>query len=692
MTAGRTKTSLYIALIVGFWGASLAWWHRGETRPPAWDESVHLHLALDYAAALTKGVPVTVSWASVYPPLYHLSLMPFVAPGIPVQSRTLGAHLLYATLFMLAIAYFLRRRKFPPEAVLGVGLLFAACTLVVFTARRPLIDFALTAWVTAAMAVLFASDRFQNRGLTLLFGVLCGLGFLLKPQYGFFFVIPVLVALYEEPPDRRVLKTLFLAFALCAGIAALWYGWQGAYFLKNAIYLGAERGTAEGDPSFRTPAGMLFYVRALWKQFGPAALAVTVIGWALLPFDRDRPRRWIGFLLAWVASGYLMMTIVNNKDERYTLPMLPALLLLSAAGWRRWLEKPAGRTVFLTLAAGACAWTTLHFDQPVREEWPHLAMGRLIEAERDRRRPFPLVSLLSNHVSFFPRNLRFVLRSHGQQIGAASPGDPTRDFTEFLITKSGDLGPDSDDLRKEWDKVKQSGRAYKLLYPQIKTFPLPDGSVATIYKRDPSHRFAISGLSPQALEERIAKVAAARIKGPLKVQVDSSSADLTRGRITKATISGGPWMVRDLPLARGEIVAEKVWLNLYHVWDHNGLGLMAFERLTPKATIKADDVEALLKRKAKGVRDPQVRFEKGKVLLKLSLHGIPLAARARVDIEQGRALYLVTEHLSIGPVPLPGFLFGKIHRYAVPLEPIHSFPGTLNIKTVRIEDGVIQIN
>ena len=71
------------------WGALLilflvhvgyfSWWMGTDTRPPAWDESHHLRIALEYKEELGAG-----RWGrllrpvfSNYPPLYHLSLALF---------------------------------------------------------------------------------------------------------------------------------------------------------------------------------------------------------------------------------------------------------------------------------------------------------------------------------------------------------------------------------------------------------------------------------------------------------------------------------------------------------------------------------------------------------------------------------------------------------------------------------------
>src|SRR5579859_764188 len=62
-------------------GISLKHFINGERRPPAWDQSVHLEIALDYHKAIHEG-----RWKDVFhlapkpgmppfPPLYHLGLM-----------------------------------------------------------------------------------------------------------------------------------------------------------------------------------------------------------------------------------------------------------------------------------------------------------------------------------------------------------------------------------------------------------------------------------------------------------------------------------------------------------------------------------------------------------------------------------------------------------------------------------------
>src|SRR5205814_2043682 len=108
-----------------------------------------------------------------------------------------------------------------------------------------------------------------------------------------------------------------------------WYFWQAPYFLSKASSLAIESQGAGMDP--HTLAGWLVYIRWLKLQMGAPSLLFTLAG-AILAFWR-RPREGNGFLVSWILSGYVTLTLLVNKDPRHTLALLPALALLAARGW-----------------------------------------------------------------------------------------------------------------------------------------------------------------------------------------------------------------------------------------------------------------------------------------------------------------------------------------------------------------------
>src|SRR5262245_39063900 len=110
-----------------------AWWMKADSRPPAWDESHHLRIALEYRRALGQG-----DWGrlfrpsySNYPPLYHLGLAALLRPDAGAASpagfnadvdRAVSVNLFYLALLIVSLLV-LGTRMHSPEAGLCAALL-----------------------------------------------------------------------------------------------------------------------------------------------------------------------------------------------------------------------------------------------------------------------------------------------------------------------------------------------------------------------------------------------------------------------------------------------------------------------------------------------------------------------------------------------------------------------------------------
>lgn len=131
-----------------------------------------------------------------------------------------------------------------------------------------------------------------------------------------------------------------------------WYGANWLFVLSNGWAY------AETAHYYITcPAGSLCwwttYLRFLPLQMSPFLCGLPLLsGWGSL--DRREAVLWATY-----GSGYLLYTLVDIKDVRFTLPLLPLLAVLSAGGIQkacRWLEERWGAWA---LQRGVCAGLVL---------------------------------------------------------------------------------------------------------------------------------------------------------------------------------------------------------------------------------------------------------------------------------------------------------------------------------------------
>jgi len=149
---------------------------------------------------------------------------------------------------------------------------------------------------------------------------------LTKWTFPFFVVLPA--AWFA----RKNLKNAALAAGIAAAIAAYWYV-PAARGLAQFQNINSAGGVTEGDPGRLSVQALIFYARAMegYQMFLPLFLAF-ICGAVFLAKKFDRA--WIPIVL-WIAGGWLGLLLFQNKDPRYSAPLLPAAALVTALIFQR---------------------------------------------------------------------------------------------------------------------------------------------------------------------------------------------------------------------------------------------------------------------------------------------------------------------------------------------------------------------
>jgi len=679
---------IYALLLLVLFPASILWWHDADSRPSSMDETRHMQLAVDYRRWLIDGVPLTDGWSHVYPPLYHLSIIPAVSLGIPSETKVALTYLFDLVMLLIGCLLITRIAGRPDTEGVLAAFLCVGFSAVFYTSRRALIDFPLMAWTTLTVALLARTNGFATRRESLLFGAAAGIGLLIKAPFIFFLWGPILFVFFRSREENKI-RNLFWAFALALLIGAPWYFWQSAYFISKGWGLAGEW-TANGT-SPRTLSGWLYYPRLLNLQMGLASLVFTVVGIAAGLFRKSD--RASGIVTAWILSGYLTLSLLVNKDMRHTLPLLPGLALLAAWGWGFRATSSWKRVLVLVAGPALLFFNMRHFDLPIKEDWKHAPIISLMTQWHDSTQPFLTASILSHHPYFFARTIKWSAFQRGVALQTVSSGDSDTSFAEFIVERPGDQGTETLVLERQWQDLKPASRAFQSLYTSGGTFVLPDQSHAILYRRNPHPRFQIEFITREQLAKHIAVALQQWVRGPLAVTVQASPQGLLDGHLDRVQLSCAQCSVKGLPLRQVDVVIEKPWLNLYRLWDENRLGLLAFESLKPSFRIEAADLPPLLA-KVRGLTDANVQFKEGRVLVRARYQGIPLAAQAHVLIQVSKypSLDAILDRISIAHIPLPGWILGKAHYQSLLLYPVPDFPGQILVNHVSIEDGELLIS
>jgi hypothetical protein len=315
-----------------------------------WDESGYLQFALSNFDALhDQGVwtfAKTVGGRGTFGPLLPL----VTSLTYPIVGRGIFGSLLALTLFyaaLVAATYGLARRFVAASWAVVAALAVAAMPAVADYTR--LFHFALpaTACMTAALWALVRSDRFRHAPWAIAFGLFVALTLLARTMTVAFvpgFALAAGAQFVVGTPDVRVrLRNLALAAATAAIVAGPWY-------IANArsvydLYIGTGYGegaiaygrhypiTSWGYWTKELRLDLSYFwlplSAALFLCFG-LALAYRVGRWRR-PGRRPRTTRAAGVvaLVVVVLEGYLVLTSSRNEGTAFSLPWLPALVVLA---------------------------------------------------------------------------------------------------------------------------------------------------------------------------------------------------------------------------------------------------------------------------------------------------------------------------------------------------------------------------
>jgi 4-amino-4-deoxy-L-arabinose transferase-like glycosyltransferase len=526
-------------LVALFWLAQVvanSWWLKVDTRPPMYDTAGHAINALRLAETPFVMHPSTalnlVLETKPYPPFVYLVSSPFARLLGPTVDAFLGSHAVFMAILLFA-TYALGRRLDRPRTGVAAAFLVGMYPILYGLSRHYLLDIPLVAMVTLALCFLLYSDDFRRLGPSVLLGVSLGLGMLTKWTFGLFVSAPLVVsvqAMLLRTSPRR-LRNACLAVGLGGLIAGPWYLYHLEY-LRSFVRIGGLNAAAlEGDPAVRSLEAWTYYADALVNHhlFVPFA-ALFVVGLVLF-LARCGLTRPVLVLLAWVIVPYVVLSNFVNKDIRYMLPCLPALSLITALGLGQIRSAKIARVLWAAVAAyalvqfagltfgishrlhtrfvpprvsldlGAVDLTlyqeVVHIASPPRtEDWPIQAiLADILQDSAEHLHTGEDIALLvvPNRPFFEAQGFRFYAMADRLPIQVSSiTGVVAKDAggqletADYVVTKTGDLGPawSLQDAVAVTQALQSPGNNLSRRFVQFGEYPLPDGSIAQLYRHD----------------------------------------------------------------------------------------------------------------------------------------------------------------------------------------------------------------
>jgi 4-amino-4-deoxy-L-arabinose transferase-like glycosyltransferase len=342
--------------------ASTIMWTLRDKTPPPWDPSDHLITAYDYYRPLAHGQVSQFGrefffGTHYYAPLIHIVGSLFflifgasrlsgvavniVSLGILLAStRWLGDHLYSTDEPEITKSSAGKGPTAPSNNLIGnsrrltagaiAAVLVACYHFPAWLLHDAFLDYPLMAIVAASFALLIKAGDFHVRRDAVLFGIAAGLGLLAKQTFPFFFILPAVyvVARAILTKDVKALTNLALAGLIAFAVAAVWY----APHFKDVISIYRANQLAAIDeneaPLFSFMSNVVYLHGLISFQVQVVFGILFIVG---LLFSVAQWRRQSTMLYLWIASGIGSFTCLANKDLRYTVPILPAVALISVA-------------------------------------------------------------------------------------------------------------------------------------------------------------------------------------------------------------------------------------------------------------------------------------------------------------------------------------------------------------------------
>jgi hypothetical protein len=698
-------------------------WVSIDRHPPEWDYANHLERALDCHRTLAN--PAADRFAEImgasqfYPPL-AICAAGILYFAFPVAALTAQAVMLAFLAVGLLAVYGLGRHVADPATGLLAAFFLGTAPFVIFSLLNFQLDLPLTAMVALALYALVRAEAFSRPGWTVGLGLIWGFGLLTKPTFPVYALAPVLWTVGQAAgigKRRRRFAWLGLAVVIAVAVALPWYGPRlfglPRLFLNRSFKFAAFEGHA---PAFSSTA-LLYYPTTFPSQFGLLATLCFLGG--LLAVRRFRDHRAV----LWVAAltPFLLVTLIQNKNLRYSLPALSAAAVVAALGARALPTVPRGLAVGACVVLGVLQVTLSAFMLPTlppvpglpfplaisyppsRADWPH---ARILEdiARASGGRPVR-VSVVPNYATFSVSNFRYEAKRRGLPFTMLRAWGATPLGVDFAIVKTGDLGPDFSiaKARRIMQALEAPGSTLARLFPVVAQYPLPDGSRAELRAR---RIRSPGGVAPQALAARIAETRAGflpsliRDSERLGIDLRYRPEAILRGEVDTLTVTADaasvgelsrkdrlPLRVHTIRVMLQNVVFDPVEVLERGVLEPLDVGAVSVERLV----VMQADLQRVIDDQQQYTR---MTIELGDGAAHARVSGLGPRMEARVRVLPGRdrvPIILAVDHARIGWLAVPDPLAHWIASNFDPSPQLARLPVRVLLGPVAIRAGRLEV-
>ena len=682
-------------------------WLLRDTRPPTWDPFSHLLSSLKYyhvlqdiihgTYGLKSGITALLYVDDFYPPLapFLTSFFYFIMLAEP-DSSTLILNFIFTGVLLYAMY---RLGSILYSAEVGFYASFAITSFWYFSqqSRMFMLDLPLIAMTTFGMYALVKTDTFLHSKASLLFGLISGLAMLTKWYYLFFIVFPLLYVLWsilkKQDRGKRILNCI-LCFTVWLIVTLPWYSIHFSNLLINFTKYGYTIGAREGDPNVFSIKSIIFYVTSL--------PSLTLIPWFILfiigliyYFRKEVKKNPI--LALWFIGGYVVFTLMRNKEVRFIMPLLPAVALF-ATGWLKEFNsmqkiKKYGIVVLSLYSLGNAFYT----DQPLIQNWPLKEAFDVLTTQKFYH-AVPQVRVIADSPYFERNAFKYYSESEHYPLTVIT-WSQFPSFTDFIITKTGDQGV-HDEARMTMKLIRRQSKNFNAIFKKIWQQSLPDGTMGTIYIRDIIPIDKPPGKVTRQFKNILSKNGLHYLHSPEKARIKIrrfSPTDTVKGRFKKVIIRMnsallGPLTNKDtfLPVHTIKIELIDLTIDPYKLFKKGTIEIISLREMKPQFQIKEKDVNDFLSR-MKSTITTSVKFQNNKAQVHACWRKSKICADADIKIVLRNQEYFAFEiqAFTVAGIPLPSFLAEMLVNSKKLLD--RQTPFQLDVRAVHFDNGMLTV-
>ena len=460
-----------------------------------------------------------------------------------------------------------------------------------------------------------------------------------------------------------------------------------------------------------------YYIEVISRHMGYPMMIIFAMTFLYYFFKKERIN-WT--LLGWIILPIIVLTFVDNKDIRYTMPTLPAMAIVTAvvlsqvnnANLRKSLYVITGITVMLTFFFTSFFLKPSFFpylglsNYPYNKTWStNIILDDILEAKKPEKGKFLIVRTLANFAYFQRGSFRDFAAFRNLPITMKGVKRNVGEMTDFFITKSGDFSRQSANaihLRKILLNDPALTKTFKL----FRKYPLPDGTNGLVYKFDMEPAYDLPRVTDlefigdsliKALENYPIYGVKEGVNITATIIPSKNPQDLYYGRYKSIHIKADSAISNKVKIENFELLFENVQINIYDLLLNGKFILFDLEKLTPKGTIYFDDLEKTATKAMKGKGEAKVTGSKNSITIHAKYALSPdqvIEGEAKVNIlmEPEKKIWPEFEYLRLGPLDIPILFIRRITNTKLSLQPTSTWPLITNIKKLKISPRKFEIN